>query len=945
MYQRKRGLLRVAAIGQVIIMAGAGCKSSTPKQETGTNDVSISQALVGKDGSLTVTGTTPRVVNGYAVLAANAAVGAPSVQVVNLNTFTATNTRPALAVGDVVLIIQMAGATINGSETVTANISQYGNVTNLNSAGRYEFAGVTAIDLGTNTITLGCGLKHAYTTTGKTQVVRVPQYTNLTIESGASITADAWNGSVGGVVAVHAMNTITVAGTVDVSGKGFRGGEAHRGGSSDATVDVATYSSADQLTGGGMKGEGIAGWPADFANPYGRGAPANAGGGGNWHNAGGGGGANVSATGTWTGQGVMSSAAAWSQDPQYANGTNFRSSVGGGRGGYSYSAENEDATTVAPGDTSWGGAYRRERGGLGGHPLTSSAGGAEARLFMGGGGGAGDGNDNDPVRAGAGGPGGGLAFLIAGTVTGAGTVNADGAKGGDSSSNTGGTNSDGAGGGGAGGTILIHAGILSNVQLTARGGLGGNQAVTLTGSNDFETEGPGGGGGGGFIAYSGGTPGSANVDGRAGGTTNSEALTEFPSNGASAGNLGVVAADETGLMYCTDHAAPNAIIITKPSNPSNSTTATFTFGSVEANSAVDAGDSAAAFVCRLDNAATYTACPPTYIVPGLGEGTHTMRVRVVDLSGNDAGVGSEDIYTWRVDLAAPIPRFLTGPGGSTSGGTSNSTTASFTLEATERDAGVEVITFRCRLDSNSAAFVDCGGTGTATPTFSGLTEGTHTLDVRARDDAGNETAADGTVRWTWTVHALDAGSDAEDNDAGDAGPVDAPGVDAVFTDGADADEDIDTSGTVVLDASPDQARDTFVAADRAPDTARDTSISFGDAARDGVDAEVGVIWQDASSDATDALASDARLSSDGVVDASLPRDTAVAPSPDAYVAPADTAKPVGQPDAPAEVTADGYKLMGGGFCSMNPSGDGAPGLATLFLVAAFGLLIVRRRRS
>src|SRR5512133_3171379 len=110
MYQRKRGLLRVAAIGQVIIMAGAGCKSSSPKEGTGINDVAVSQALVGKDSSLTVTAANT-VLNGYAALDADAAANATSIQVTDIATFTnGTPARPALAVGDLVLIVQMAGA-------------------------------------------------------------------------------------------------------------------------------------------------------------------------------------------------------------------------------------------------------------------------------------------------------------------------------------------------------------------------------------------------------------------------------------------------------------------------------------------------------------------------------------------------------------------------------------------------------------------------------------------------------------------------------------------------------------------------------------------------------------------------------------------------------------------------------------------------------------------
>jgi MYXO-CTERM domain-containing protein len=243
------------------------------------------------------------------------------------------------------------------------------------------------------------------------------------------------------------------------------------------------------------------------------------------------------------------------------------------------------------------------------------------------------------------------------------------------------------------------------------------------------------------------------------------------------------------------------------------------------------------------------------------------------------------------------------------------------------------------LDSDTAAFVLCNNTGTSTPTFTGLAEGPHTLDVRARDDASDAgNVSSGTVRWSWTVHSLDAGDDGGDDDAGDAGTVDAPSVDALlFADASDADEETDTAGTVVLDARADTSRDAFVAADRA----RDTVVSLRDVADDD-SGEAGVGVLDAASDATDAIGSgDAGPSIDSAkLDAILASDTAVAPSPDASVSSPDTAKPIVKLDA----APDGVKLMGGGFCSVNPSGTGTPGLATLFLVAAFGLLIVRRRR-
>jgi MYXO-CTERM domain-containing protein len=81
-----------------------------------------------------------------------------------------------------------------------------------------------------------------------------------------------------------------------------------------------------------------------------------------------------------------------------------------------------------------------------------------------------------------------------------------------------------------------------------------------------------------------------------------------------------------------------------------------------------------------------------------------------------------------------------------------------------------------------------------------------------------------------------------------------------------------------------------------------------------------------------------------VVDARSIDTTAPNPVPDAQIV-VDTAVLV-IPDAATVVlpTTPAVRVMGAGFCSVNPTPNSAPGFFALFLVAAFGLLIVRRRR-
>lgn len=469
----------------------------------------------GKDGAVTVT-TANTVINNYYTIAAN----------LNVNDTTITlNNVTGLTTGDVLMIYQAQGATITSTDSAA-----YGTVTALNNAGNYEFVSVRSIAGNTVTINAICtpGLRFAYTATGKIQAVRVPQYSSLTVSGAGTIVATAWNGTSGGIVAAFVQNaaTISVAGGINVSNQGFRGGGLEQNTSpADATV-VTTFRSASGND-GAEKGEGIAGSVTDYDGlngRYGRGAPANGGGGGNGHNAAGGGGANGNNGVAYTGTGnpnaaaqgtssAVQTAACWNLE---AAGFATSTSSGGGRGGYTYAANNVDAITVAPGNAAWGGDQRDNVGGFGGRPLTNNA---VNRLFLGGGGGAGDTNNSTGT---AGGRGGGLVFLLANTVTGAGTILANG------QSVTPATGNDAPGGGGGGGSIVISA--TNSVTLNANGGVGGSQ--NLAGP---ETEGPGGGGGGGFIAATGGTQ---SVLGGDNGSSNSSAVTEFIHNGATRGAAG-----------------------------------------------------------------------------------------------------------------------------------------------------------------------------------------------------------------------------------------------------------------------------------------------------------------------------------------------------------------------------------------------------------------------
>ena len=478
----------------------------------------------GKDGAKTISTTVN--VNEFTPLQTSVAAGATTLSVSNSTMNGSGFFSGNLAAGDLIFIIQMQGATINST-----NDSTYGGITNYNNCGFNEFAQVSSVPNST-TIIVDCGLQHPYSATGRTQIVRVPRWSSLTINSGGTMSCGAWNGTTGGILAVEVLgNTvINAGGTISVNGKGFRGGALDNQ-SQFGTLDYVWNTPLS----GAEKGESIVGNQGDYDNiggRYDRGAPANGGGGGQGHTSGGGGGGNAGNVAGWNGYGVPdvstgSWASAWNLE---WTGFAANNSSGGGRGGYDYSDADRNALVEGPANVNWQGDFRRNNGGIGGRPLDYSTG----RLFMGGGGGAGDQNQN---KGGAGGAGGGLIYMITySNVSGGGVVSSNGINGGSTPAR----GTDGAGGAGAGGTIVINStGTISGISITANGGNGGNQTIRNV-FEPVEAEGPGGGGGGGYIAITNGAPGRA-ANGGNNGITDSGGLLEFPPNGATKGGAGLPA--------------------------------------------------------------------------------------------------------------------------------------------------------------------------------------------------------------------------------------------------------------------------------------------------------------------------------------------------------------------------------------------------------------------
>lgn len=381
------------------------------------------------------------------------------------NVATITPTIGNFVVGDQVLLIQMKGATIDVTNTIN-----YGTISSLGNAGIYEVRDITAIS-GLN-ITLSAISRTYSTATGRVQLVRFKK-SATSVSTPSSITAVAWNGTVGGVVAIAVTGTLTIASghTINADGAGFRGGAVSATSNATAWCNFADFRSTNILTDCytgvyAQKGEGIA---DDSPNDYARGAQASGGGGAGEHNAGGGGGSNLSAGG---------------------NGGKSITSCGIRRNNTGMSCGTPAAGTVQSNvcEVDLSAVNGAMTGGLGGKAL--SAGSANNRMFLGGGGGGGQRNG---APGSGGGNGGGIVFIFATNITNnsgiANPIRANGVQPALVTSN------EGAGGGGAGGSVIMQLSSFTNaITIQAIGGGGGN---TQTVNN--ECRGPGGGGGGGLI--------------------------------------------------------------------------------------------------------------------------------------------------------------------------------------------------------------------------------------------------------------------------------------------------------------------------------------------------------------------------------------------------------------------------------------------------------------
>lgn len=335
----------------------------------------------GQDGDLTVTG--PMDLNPIRATAS----GTAGSTTLNVSVTTASGFSP----NQLVLIHQTRGT----------------------NAGKWELNYVQSV--GSGELTLRNALTNGYATdsgANRAQVLWVPQYRDLTIQAGVTVSPTPWDGSTGGLIAFRASGVVEVkvGGQISAQGTGYRGG-----------VTPNTQPSVYSMQGESTLGLGVLTTAS---------------------NAGGGGG------------GIRE-----------ADTTNAKNASGGGGGGYG------SVGTTGAGQGRDGPQAAPQQGGTGGETFGVSD---LSLLLFGGGGGEGGGCQGSGCGGWAGedgGNGGGIIYIGARTASVLGGITADGASGANASYEYGG----GGGGAGGSVLIQLGDTNVGASQISSLGGSGSPQ--------------------------------------------------------------------------------------------------------------------------------------------------------------------------------------------------------------------------------------------------------------------------------------------------------------------------------------------------------------------------------------------------------------------------------------------------------------------------------------
>jgi MYXO-CTERM domain-containing protein len=749
----------------------------------------------------------------------------------------------------------------------------------------------------------------------RAQVVRVPEFRGLKVGAACMLVpgsktegvAKLWDGATGGIVAFLANDAgsliggTTIDGTIHADGTGFQGVSVQF---DSASTNCGSTDNLPITAGGSFRGENVtsSNFPIDIASGVGN--VANGGGGGNCSQSGGGGGGH------------------------------------GGKGG---------AGGLGPGNTSGGkgGAPVASRNiGAGsdsiyGSPFAALVGSLVTHFTFGGAGGHGQ---TKMSQGGYAGRGGGVVWIRANHLAGAGTIHANG-----------GTvwvpfpTADGQAGGGAGGTVIIRVeGALgipcANIQ--AKGGAGGNTTSAGVGAG-------GGGAGGRVLVQASNACTSSVVGGGVGGTVNA-----VPNGGA-----GAAGSRETlpGGIFCPDGSASSDSLCVAADAARPHCNSTFNF-CAECNSDAHCTDPNKPVCDSLSGVCTCSAdkCPPTAPVCNAGAGTCTATC---DTNGGDS------LCSARFGANPGDPRFCDLTNGAGKKGqcvacqAGKSAQCPVTLPVCTNDvcgpcsAGTPesvcaIDHFGLVCNSSSGQCVECMTASTCTgangcvsnvctacsgdPSCTGSTGGRRCKNGSCVECVDDNDCPGGSCQGSTCV----AGG-------GDAGT----GSDAGDLDGGGADTGSEAAGIVDAAGDATQGEDATAGDDAAGEgdsaggdaTGNDGATNAADATS-GDDATGG---HDATSVADAASRPDATVSdATGADDASFPTDT-MSDLDVASKVDAGSRDSGSRPDAARYADSSDVSLVGlgdEGGCSCRMAGSGTPMRHTAMPLFGLALLLISRRR-
>ena len=176
---------------------------------------------LGTDGSWTVSGTESML--DWTLLTAGASAGDATLTLDDVTPFVR---------GDEILVLSQQGV----------------------DSGQHQLVFIDTV--GTGTLTIEPPLDADYDSSSVVLVQRVPHYTTVNVPSGATLVADDWGGSGGGVIIFRATDAVTVDGEITALGAGFEGGSGVYGNTYDCTQGesyggAGAYGSASANGGGG----------------------------------------------------------------------------------------------------------------------------------------------------------------------------------------------------------------------------------------------------------------------------------------------------------------------------------------------------------------------------------------------------------------------------------------------------------------------------------------------------------------------------------------------------------------------------------------------------------------------------------------------------------------------------------------------------------------------